>query len=59
MNTFWLTGLSGSGKTTLVNEVKKVMPEIVVLDGDIIRGGINQDLGFSNEDRKENLRRLA
>lgn len=59
MFTLWFTGLSGSGKSTIANELKKVYPEMVLLDGDIIRRGLNNDLGFSREDRQENLRRLA
>jgi len=59
----WLTGLSGSGKTTigiaLENELYKNGLITQILDGDIIREGINKNLGFSNEDRKENIRRIA
>src|SRR5689334_21121379 len=59
----WLTGLSGSGKSTLSVALEKnlfqagVLP--VVLDGDILRTGLCSDLGFSPEDRKENIRRVA
>jgi adenylyl-sulfate kinase len=58
--TLWLTGLSGSGKSTIAKEIKAFLPqyEFILLDGDIIRKGLNSDLGFSDEDRKENLRRL-
>ena len=59
----WFTGLSGSGKSTLANAVhKKLFDEgmsSVVLDGDNTRLGINKDLTFSNEDRIENIRRIA
>lgn len=59
----WFTGLSGSGKSTICNklEVKLFKNNIntVVLDGDNIRSGINQDLDFSLTGRKENIRRIA
>ena len=59
----WFTGLSGSGKSTLANVLhKKLFDEgmsSVVLDGDNTRLGINKDLTFSNEDRIENIRRVA
>ncbi|MCQ6264168.1 adenylyl-sulfate kinase [Fictibacillus sp. WQ 8-8] len=59
----WLTGLSGSGKSTLANEVAKELfrrqVKNYVLDGDNIRHGLNNDLGFSDEDRKENIRRIG
>jgi adenylylsulfate kinase len=59
----WLTGLSASGKSTLANELDKVLYErkirSYVLDGDNIRHGLNADLGFSPEDRKENIRRIG
>ena len=59
----WFTGLSGSGKSTLANLLhKKLFDEgmsSVVLDGDNTRLGINKDLTFSNEDRIENIRRVA
>jgi len=55
----WLFGLSGAGKTTIAREIKKSWDSIIHLDGDIIRGGLNSDLGFSIEDRKENIRRVA
>jgi len=59
----WFTGLSGSGKSTLVNEVSKrltaqVIPH-AVLDGDSLRLGLNKDLGFTEADRVENIRRAA
>ena len=60
--TIWLTGLSGAGKTTLAEAVKKECADqlrIINLDGDILRGGLNSNLGFSKEDRAENIRRTA
>ena len=57
----WLTGLSGSGKTTVAQEVERILIEngihSYVLDGDELRRGLNKDLGFTPEDRKENIRR--
>lgn len=59
----WLTGLSGSGKSTLANVVDRKLFErgvhSYVLDGDNIRHGLNKGLGFSKEDRKENIRRIG
>ncbi len=59
----WLTGLSGSGKSTIANaleiELNKRNIHTYVLDGDNIRLGLNSDLGFSNTDRKENIRRIS
>ena len=59
----WFTGLSGSGKSTLANEVEKALHErgklCYVLDGDNVRHGFNSDLGFSPEDREENIRRIG
>ncbi len=59
----WLTGLSGSGKSTVAREVELALVEngknAFVLDGDNIRHGLNKDLGFSPEDRKENIRRIG
>ena len=59
----WLTGLSGSGKTTCAIDLERrlIMDgfKIQILDGDIVRNGINSDLSFSIEDRKENIRRVA
>ncbi|MDI6827256.1 MAG: sulfate adenylyltransferase subunit CysN [Armatimonadota bacterium] len=61
--TIWLTGLSGSGKSTLAYALEKRLIEegraCFVLDGDNIRQGLNRDLGFSPEDRAENIRRVA
>lgn len=60
--TFWFTGLSGSGKSTLISMVEKYLFSnfnIKVLDGDIIRLGLCNNLGFSPQDRTENLRRSA
>lgn len=54
----WLTGLSGSGKSTLAKAVKKEYPEFVILDGDVIRKSLCEDLDFTIADRKENMRRL-
>ncbi|MGG0944252.1 adenylyl-sulfate kinase [Bacillus subtilis] len=59
----WLTGLSGSGKSTIANAAARELFEqgyqVIVLDGDNIRHGLNKDLGFSDEDRKENIRRIG
>jgi adenylylsulfate kinase len=59
----WLTGLSGSGKTTLAIALERALYDegklVYVLDGDNVRTGINSNLGFSEEDRKENIRRIA
>ncbi len=59
----WLTGLSGSGKTTLAFRVEQYFFnkgfKVFVLDGDNVRTGLSKDLGFSEEDRKENLRRVG
>lgn len=59
----WFTGLSGSGKSTVALEVEKMLYErgvrTYVLDGDNIRHGLNKDLGFSPEDRVENIRRIG
>jgi adenylylsulfate kinase len=59
----WFTGLSGSGKTTLASLLEKELFHLnfftQVLDGDNIRSGINNNLGFSEEDRLENIRRIA
>jgi adenylylsulfate kinase len=59
----WFTGLSGSGKSTLSRAVEKRLSELGVhaycLDGDNVRMGLNGDLGFSPEDRTENIRRIS
>ncbi len=59
----WFTGLSAAGKSTLANELCSALHErgvaSYVLDGDNIRHGLNKDLGFSKEDRKENIRRIG
>jgi len=59
----WFTGLSGSGKSTLAREVENRLFERsnlgMVLDGDNIRHGLNKNLGFSPEDREENIRRIG
>lgn len=59
----WFTGLSGAGKSTLANALEKRLFEqgtrSYVLDGDNIRHGLNKGLGFSDEDRKENIRRIG
>ena len=64
--TYWFTGLSGAGKSTLSGALKEQIDKLVgdnkkvfLLDGDVIRTGLNNDLGFSAEDRKENIRRIA
>jgi adenylylsulfate kinase len=59
----WFTGLSGSGKSTLANEVERALMargvHTYVVDGDNVRHGLNSDLGFSPEDRTENIRRVG
>jgi adenylylsulfate kinase len=61
--TIWFTGLSGSGKSTVAVELEGVLHELGVLayrlDGDNVRMGINRNLGFSAEDRSENIRRIG
>ena len=61
--TVWLTGLSGSGKSTLANALERQLAasgrHTMLLDGDNVRFGLNKDLGFSKEDRVENIRRIA
>ncbi len=61
--TVWLTGLSGAGKSTIGFELeRRLMSEgrlAFVLDGDNVRHGLSRDLGFSPEDRSENIRRIA
>jgi adenylylsulfate kinase len=59
----WFTGLSGSGKSTVANATEKVLHDMgfqtYILDGDNVRMGLNKDLGFSPEDRTENIRRIT
>jgi adenylylsulfate kinase len=59
----WFTGLSGSGKSTLADMLEQYLFEnhtqVFVLDGDNIRNGLNKDLDFSKEGRRENIRRIA
>lgn len=59
----WITGLSGSGKSTLAHGLERKLAEkgylTQVLDGDNVRTGINNNLGFTEEDRTENIRRIA
>jgi adenylylsulfate kinase len=59
----WFTGLSGSGKSTLAHAVEEQLHQnglnTFVLDGDNVRHGLCSDLGFSDEDRKENIRRIS
>ncbi len=59
----WLTGLSGAGKTTLSIALERALFDqkvlVNLLDGDIIRSGLNKDLNFSSEDRCENIRRIG
>ena len=61
--TVWLTGLSGSGKSTIAVELEKRLWDrgvrAYILDGDNIRHGLNKNLGFSPEDRTENIRRIG
>ena len=61
--TIWLTGLSGSGKSTIANLVDQKLYELgyhtYILDGDNTRMSLNKDLGFSEEDRVENIRRVS
>ena len=60
---FWFTGLSGSGKSTIANALEKALHEYgirtYILDGDNLRHGLNSDLGFTNADRVENIRRVG
>ncbi len=59
----WFTGLSGAGKSTLAHALEERLHQmggkIFVFDGDNVRHGLNKDLGFSEEDRKENIRRIG
>jgi adenylylsulfate kinase len=59
----WLTGLSGSGKSTIAQLLEQRLHDLgkltMLLDGDNIRDGLNRNLGFSDDDRQENIRRIA
>lgn len=59
----WFTGLSASGKSTVANALASSLfnqgKQVYVLDGDNVRHGLNQDLGFNKDDRKENIRRIG
>jgi len=59
----WLCGLSGSGKSTIANAVERVLHQqgrfTTILDGDNLRTGLNANLGFTDEDRLENIRRIS
>ena len=61
--TIWFTGLSGAGKTTITNALEKELRSrnlpLEVLDGDIVRTNLTKGLGFSKEDRDENIRRIG
>ena len=61
--TGWFTGLSGSGKSTVADYVSRILHSrgvrTAILDGDNVRHGLNSDLGFSPEDRTENIRRIS
>jgi adenylylsulfate kinase len=61
--TVWLTGLSGSGKSTIAVDLEKALlsrgTRAYILDGDNVRHGLNKNLGFSPEDRTENIRRIG
>lgn len=59
----WMCGLSGSGKSTIANAAERVLHQqgrfTIILDGDNLRTGLNSNLGFSDDDRLENIRRIA
>ena len=59
--TIWLTGMSGAGKTTIAEEIKsrEAFGNIVIIDGDDLRKGINSNLGFTDKDRNENVFRAS
>jgi bifunctional enzyme CysN/CysC len=61
--TVWITGLSGSGKTTVSDAIAQQLDSSGIahytLDGDVLREGLNRDLGFSRDDRRENVRRVG
>ncbi len=60
---FWMVGLSGSGKSTIANAAERTLHDAgrftVILDGDNLRSGLNSNLGFTDDDRRENIRRTA
>ena len=60
---FWMVGLSGSGKSTIANAVERALHEAgrftMILDGDNLRSGLNSNLTFTDDDRRENIRRTA
>ena len=62
-HTLWFTGLSGAGKSTLARQIEDILfragKQVYLLDGDNVRHGLNGDLGFSPEERKENIRRIG
>lgn len=62
-NAFWFCGLSGSGKSTLAIQLEKDLLQVgvhsIILDGDNLRNTLNKDLGFCDNDREENLRRVS
>ncbi len=59
----WLYGLSGAGKTTIAlalkNKLEQADQKVVLLDGDVLREGLNKDLGFESKQREENIRRVS
>lgn len=59
----WFTGLSGAGKSSIADELRRMLVAdgltVSLLDGDVLRLGLNKDLGFSDADRSENIRRVA
>jgi adenylylsulfate kinase len=59
--TIWLTGMSGAGKTTIAEEIKsrEAFGNIIIIDGDDLRKGINSNLGFTDKDRNENVFRAS
>lgn len=54
-----LTGKSGAGKTTIAEKIASIYQRVIILDGDQLRDGVNADLGFSDEDIMENMRRTS
>lgn len=61
--TVWMSGLSGSGKSTIANAAERILHQqgrfTIILDGDNVRSGLNANLTFTDEDRLENIRRIA